>query len=395
MEQEISQELLESVDTPMYILSEDRLRANLSLLRHVADVLHVEIILAFKAFALWKTFNIFREYISCTTASSLYEARLAQETFGTPTHTFSPAYAREEVEAIAALSSHLTFNSLSQYNAYHTLARQRNRRLLLGLRINPGFSPVATELYNPCARGSRLGIPRSQMPARLPVDITGLHFHSLCEGSASDLQRTLDIVGDRFDPWLRQVEWLNIGGGHLLTRQGYDINLFLNSVRRFRMRYPLRVILELGSAFAWQTGVLVARVEDIVESDGIRTALLNVSFTCHMPDCLEMPYHPVVRHATTVAHYNRLVGSTIAPMEHVYRLGGNSCLAGDYMDSWQFEKELEVGDKVVFEDMMHYTTVKTTMFNGVQHPSIALLRSDGTLDVLRTFTYDDYKNRMD
>ncbi|MCD8282511.1 MAG: carboxynorspermidine decarboxylase [Prevotella sp.] len=388
--------IFDTVDTPVYILEEERLRRNLSLIRSVGDRADAEIILAFKAYALWKTFPIFREYIHATTASSLYEARLAFEEFGTKAHTFSPAYTESEIDAIAACSSHLTFNSLTQYERYASRALARNPRLLLGLRINPEYSEVGTLIYNPCAPGSRFGITADKLPATLPESISGLHCHCLCESGADVLERTLAKIEERFGRWLSQVSWFNLGGGHLMTRSDYDVERLVSLVRGLHQRYPnLRIILEPGSAFAWRTGVLVAQVEDITEDKGIRTAVLNVSFTCHMPDCLEMPYWPAVAGAKTLERYDAMPDEAKAQLKNVYRLGGNSCLAGDYMSAWAFPEELKIGDRIVFEDMLHYTTVKTNMFNGITHPAIALLRVDGTLEMLRQYDYADYKSRMD
>ncbi len=383
-------EILSRVQSPAYVIDERLLRRNLQLIKDVSRSAGVEAILAFKAFALWKTFPIFKEYISSVTASSLAEARLAAEEFGASAHTFATVYPMRDIAAIAVRSSHLTFNSLSQYSRLYPLAIKANPQLKFGLRINPEYCEIGTALYNPCAAGSRFGITADKMPRVLPEGVSGLHCHCHCESGADVLQRTLARIEERFAPWLRQAEWLNLGGGHLLTREGYDIELFVRLMKDFRSRYPnLRVIIEPGSAFAWQTGVLVATVEDIVEDKGILTAVLDVSFTCHMPDCLEMPYWPAVRGAETLAGHNGKCG------ERVYRLGGNSCLAGDFMGAWRFEKELNIGDRIVFEDMLHYTTVKTTMFNGVAHPAIVMLRADGRIETLREFGYADYKSRMD
>ena len=382
------------VSTPMYIMEESLLRRNLELISNVAREADVEIILAFKAFALWRTFPIFREYISATTASSLYEARLGAEEFGSPVHTFSPAYTDTDIEPIARCSSHLTFNSLSQYARHAAKAKAANSAISLGLRINPEYSEVGTELYNPCAPGTRFGITADKLPANLPADISGFHCHCHCESGADVLQRTLVHIEEKFGPWFNQIKWLNLGGGHLMTRKDYDVRLLISILRGLHDRYPhLHIILEPGSAFAWQTGTLVSEVTDIVEDKGIKTAILNVSFTCHMPDCLEMPYWPAVRGAETLENFK--ASGKEGENEHIYRLGGNSCLSGDYMSAWKFDRELHVGDKIIFEDMIHYTTVKTCMFNGIAHPAIALLRSDGELEMLRRFGYEDYKSRMD
>lgn len=385
------------VKTPVYIMEERLLRRNLSLIKDVAEQSGAEIILAFKAFALWRTFGIFREYIQHTTASSLCEARLAYEEFGSPAHTYSPAYTEEDMPKILECSGHITFNSLTQYHRFAQMVKEYNtnhseKSVSCGLRVNPEYSEIETELYNPCAPGSRFGILSTQLPEQLPAGIEGFHCHCHCESDAEALEHTLVHLEEKFAKWFPQLRWLNLGGGHLMTRKGYNVNHLISIIKGLRSRYPwLKIILEPGSAFAWQTGPLVSSVVDIVENKGIRTAILDVSFTCHMPDCLEMPYQPVVRGAET------LDGDYIkhaAKDEHVYRLGGNSCLSGDYMGCWKFDHELEIGEYVIFEDMIHYTTVKTNMFNGIMHPSIAILHDDGEFETLRTFSYDDYKYRM-
>ena len=379
------------MDIPIYILEERKLRENLRLIQSVAREAGVEVILAFKAFALWKTFPIFREYIAATTASSLAEARLAMEEFGAPAHTFSPAYTDYEVDEIARCSSHITFNSLSQYERMAQRVVTANPGISIGLRVNPQYSEVGTALYNPCAPGTRFGVTDKKLPQRLPSRIEGFHCHCHCESGSYVFERTLQHIEGHFAPWFSQLKWINFGGGHLMTRKDYDVTCLVNLIKGFRKRYPwLKVILEPGSAFAWQTGYLKASVVDIVEDEGIKTAILNVSFTCHMPDCLEMPYQPEVR------------GAEALPLEEadkgdpcVYRLGGNSCLAGDFMGSWRFPQPLKIGDDIIFEDMLHYTTVKTNMFNGISHPAIALRRLDGSLQLLRDYSYQDYKARMD
>ena len=371
--------------TPIYIIEEAKLRRNLALIKDVAERTGSEFILAFKAFALWKTFPIFREYIQSTTASSLSEAMLAYHEFGKKAHTFSPAYTDGEFDDIVACSSHITFNSLSQYERFH----HRASSCSIGLRVNPEYSEVGTMLYNPCAPGTRFGITADKLPKELPSDIDGFHCHCHCESGADVFERTLRHIEEKFSPWFSQIKWINFGGGHLVTRKGYDIELLERIMKGFHQRYPhLKVIFEPGSAFAWQTGPLVAHVVDIVNDRGIKTAILDVSFTCHMPDCLEMPYHPEVRGA-------ELVDLEEATKENTYRLGGNSCLSGDFMGSWRFKNPLVIGQEIIFEDMIHYTTVKTNMFNGIYHPSIGMLHMDGKLEILRHFGYEDYRNRMD
>ena len=384
----INLDTFEGISRPVYVLEEERLRSNLRLISRVAREADVEIILAFKAFALWKTFPIFREYIRSTTASSLFEARLAYEEFGAKAHTYSPAYTDGEIDGIANCSSHLTFNSLSQYARYYNKVKGR---VSVGLRVNPEYSEVGTDLYNPCAPGTRFGVSAGLLPDVLPEGIEGFHCHCHCESGADVFERTLRHIEGKFGRWFTQLKWINLGGGHLMTRKDYDVDLLISLLKGVHQRYPwLKVILEPGSAFGWQTGPLVSHVVDIVEDHGIRTAILDVSFTCHMPDCLEMPYHPVVRGAEVVEP-----SAARRPGAHVYRLGGNSCLSGDFMGCWQFDHELQVNENIILEDMLHYTTVKTTMFNGISHPAIALAREDGRLVMLREFTYEDYKNRMD
>lgn len=381
--------------TPAYILEESLLRKNLALISEVARRGNVEIILALKAFAQWRTFPIFREYIEHTTASSLYEARLSAEAFGGLTYTYTPAYEESTFEELLQYSEHITFNSLSQYRRFYPLIQrwqdrdERHHRVSVGLRINPEYSDITTELYNPCAPGSRFGVLATQLPDQLPEGIEGFHFHCLCENGSDSLVRVLQRVEEKFSVWLPQLKWLNMGGGHLMTRKDYDIELLVTTLQQLHQRYPnLRLIMEPGSAFLWQTGYLRAEVVDVVENHGIKTAILNTSFTCHMPDCLEMPYYPAVRGAEWFDENEPL------PEGHLYRLGGNSCLSGDYMGVWRFDKEIQVGDTIIFEDMIHYTTVKTNMFNGVDHPSMYLHHLDGKMELLRCFSYEDYRDRM-
>lgn len=380
------------MNTPYYLLEEELLRRNLSLISRVAEESGAEIILAFKAFALWKTFHVFREYISHTTASSPYEARLAFEEFGSLAHTYSPAYTEQDMPEIMRCSGHITLNSLSQYERFGKMVSEYDgHSISCGLRVNPEYSEIETALYDPCAPGSRFGVLASQLPDTLPVGIEGFHCHCHCESDALALEHTLEHLEAKFGKWMPQIKWLNLGGGHLMTRAGYDTEHLINIIKGLRQRYPwLKIILEPGSAFAWQTGSLVSSVVDIVENKGIRTAILDVSFTCHMPDCLEMPYQPVVRGAESLPFDSDTSGK-----ENVYRLGGNSCLSGDFMGYWAFEKPLQIGQKVIFEDMIHYTTVKTTMFNGIHHPSLVMQHLDGSQEVLRQYKYEDYRDRMD
>lgn len=372
------------IPSPCYVMEEDLLRKNLELIKEVKDRAGVEIILAFKSFAMWKSFPIFREYIDSSTASSVYEARLALEEFGNKAHTYSPAYTEADFPTIMKCSSHITFNSFSQFERFYPMVKADNSGISCGIRINPEYSEVETELYNPCAPGTRFGITHDLLPDLLPEGIDGFHCHTHCESSSYDLEKTLIHIEEKFSKWFSQIKWLNLGGGHLMTRKDYDTEHLIGLLKGLKARYPhIQIILEPGSAFTWQTGVLVSSVVDIVENRGIKTAILDVSFTCHMPDCLEMPYQPAVRNAT--------MGETTP---YTYRLGGNSCLSGDYMGMWSFEKPLTIGDKVIFEDMIHYTMVKTNMFNGIQHPSIALWTSNDELKIYKHFHYEDYRDRM-
>ena len=372
------------IPSPCYVVEEELLHKNLQLIKSVSERSGAEIIMAFKAFAIWKLFDITRQYIPYSTASSLSEARLAFEKLGSKAHTFAPVYKDSEIETIAQCSSHITFNSLAQFNRHKAITEKYG--ISCGVRINPEYSDVETDLYNPCAPGSRFGIIRDQLPEQLPEGIEGLHFHTLCESTSYDLENTLKVVEERFAPWLKQVKWINMGGGHLMTKKGYDTEHLIELIKGFKTRHPhLHVILEPGSAHVWRTGVLVSEVQDIVENHGIKTAIVDVSFACHMPDCLEMPYQPYIIGSEQVDDNS---------LPHTYRMGGNSCLSGDFVGSWQFDHELQIGERIVFEDMNHYTNVKTNMFNGISHPSIALRRLDGCIEILRQYTYEDYFNRM-
>jgi carboxynorspermidine decarboxylase len=366
------------------VIDEQLFRNNLSLIKSVKERAGINIILAFKAFSMWKTFSIVKEYIPYSTASSIYEARLAYEEMGSRAHTYSPAYTAADFPTILECSSHITFNSFSQFERFYPMMKSFGRKVSAGIRINPEFSVVETDLYNPSVPGSRMGVVADQMPDTLPEGVEGIHFHTLCESSSYDLEKVLRHIETQFGKHLRQVKWINMGGGHLMTRKGYDVEHLIATLKQFKAKWNLDIILEPGSAFAWDTGVLVSHIVDIVENGGIRTAILDVSFTAHMPDCLEMPYKPRIRGA-----YHEP-----ADGKPTYRMGGNSCLSGDFIGDWSFDRELETGDAIIFEDMIHYTTVKTNMFNGVPHPSLAIWNNATGLNVFRKFGYEDYKGRM-
>lgn len=370
------------IPTPFYVVYEEKLRANIELIKRVANEANVEIIMAFKANALWRTFPIFREYGIGATASSLNELRLAREELCPKVHSYCPAYTEKTIGEYLDGSSHITFNSLSQAQRFLPLVKERNGAVSAGLRVNPRCSVIETDLYNPALPGSRFGVSAEDMPQNLPDGIDGFHFHALCESSADDLEKVLEAFEQQFGRFLPLIKWVNMGGGHLMTRKGYDTDKLINLLRNFKTRYPnLNVILEPGSAWTWRTGDLITEVVDIVENQGIKTAIIDVSFACHMPDTLEMPYQPIISEASEGA-------------QHSYRLGGNSCLSGDYVGDWQFAEPLQPGQRLTLEDMNHYTTVKTHMFNGISHPAIVLCRPNGQCETLREFTYADYKSRM-
>lgn len=374
-----------SLSTPFYIVYEERIRRNLELISRVSRESGAQIIMAFKANALWKTFPIVREYCRDFTASSLNELRLGSEEMGGEAHSYCPAYTDETIGEYLDRSTHITFNSLHQWARFAPLFEGRS--VSPGLRVNPLCSVIDTDIYNPALPGSRFGVTSEVLAAAggLPEGIEGLHFHALCESTSHDLEKVLAAFEEQFGEWIDRVKWVNMGGGHLMTREGYDTAHLVSVLRSFKERHPgVHVILEPGSAFMWRTGDLIVSVVDIVDNHGIKTAIIDASFACHMPDCLEMPYKPAIASSVPVD-----------PSLPTYRLGGNSCLSGDFIGDWCFARPLRIGDRLRLEDMNHYTTVKTTMFNGIQHPAMVLCDSQGEVHILREFTYEDYKRRMD
>ena len=377
------------IPSPCYVLEEKLLRNNLSLIDKVQQEAGCKIILALKAFSMYSVFPIVGEYLSGATASSLNEVKLINDFLGVKAHTYIPAYLDAEFAEILERSSHLTFNTLSQFERFKDRVwdfNQKNldRKISVGIRVNPQYSEVEAEMYNPCIPGSRLGETRDKFGDVLPEGVEGIHFHTLCENGSDTLERTLTALEAKFGYLLHQAKWLNMGGGHLMTREGYDTKRLIHLVKAIREKYDLDVILEPGSAIAWRTGTLYSTVLDIMDSQGIQVAILDVSFAAHMPDTLEMPYKP------------RIVGAHHEPVAGLptYRLGGMTCLAGDFMGDYSFDQPLEVGDKLVFEDMIHYTMVKTTTFNGVNLPSIGIWQKDNTFRLVRSFGYESFKEHL-
>jgi carboxynorspermidine decarboxylase len=382
-ESKITTDILGKIPSPCWVLEENLLKKNLEILNNIKKETEVSILLALKGFALWHVFDILGNTLDGCCASGLYEARLAAEEFRKEVHTYSPAFRDEEIDEIASISQHLVFNSPSQVHFFSKRAKTVNPAISLGLRVNPEYSEAPVELYNPCGAYSRLGTLAGEIDEKLLRDIEGFHFHALCEQDASAFQNVLDVFEKKFGRWLPKLKWVNFGGGHHITRLGYNRNRLMETIIGFRSRYPhLKLYLEPGEAVAWETGPLVATVLDIVEN-GMKIAILDTSAEAHMPDTVIMPYRAEVRGAGKPGE-----------KAFTYRLGGNTCLAGDIMGDYSFDRPLQKGDRIIFEDQMHYTMVKATTFNGIQLPGIAVLRDDGSIDILRQFDYHDFKSRL-
>ena len=372
------------IPSPCYVLEEQKLIQNLELIDSVQQRAGITVILALKGFAMYSVFPLVKQYLPGTTASSLFEARLAREEFGGELHLYCPVYQEKEFSEIIQGATHISFNSLSQWERFKTKTLAAG--ISPGLRINPQYSPVKQDIYNPASALSRLGIRAQVLGDKLSEGIEGLHCHNLCESDSSTLAHTLEQIETLFGHLLPDLRWLNFGGGHLMTAQAYDIDHLIQVMTSFKNRYShLNIYLEPGSAVAWETGLLRSTVIDLIETPELIIAMLDVSFTAHMPDCLEMPYKP------------RIIGARDPQAEEPkYRMGGLTCLAGDFMGmgDYYFEQPLQIGDTILFEDMIHYTMVKTSMFNGIQHPAIAIVRSNGNFQLVREFDYFDYKNRL-
>ncbi len=375
--------ILELAPSPAYVVDLGRLRHNLAILEDVQRRSGAKILMALKAFSMWQTFPLIRQSLPGVCASSPWEARLGREEFGGEIHSFSAAFKESDVVELLKLSDHLVFNSFNQLERFRPLWEQAAGRVSIGLRVNPEHSEGATEIYDPCAQNSRLGIPRREFEGKTLAGVEGLHFHTLCEHLFEPLARTTEVFEEKFGVFLSGLKWINFGGGHHITREGYDIDGLVALIKYFREKYGVEVYLEPGEAVVIGTGLLVAEVLDMIDNQ-LPTAILDVSATCHMPDVLEMPYRPEV-----------LDGSDPGVQDYNYRLGGPSCLAGDIIGDWSFAKPLQVGDRLAFFDMSHYTMVKTSTFNGIQHPHLCTYEPEtGELEVVRSFSYADFRSKL-
>jgi len=372
-----------SIQTPYWQLELALLEKNLETLAMVKKRTNVKILLALKGYALWQSFPFISNYLDGCCASGLHEAKLSHDKFKKELHTYSPAFKEVEIEEIAKISHHLIFNSPSQFKRFSSLAKSHNPTLSLGLRVNPEYSQSPVELYNPCGLYSRLGTTLKNFDESLLEQIEGLHFHALCEQDSDALEQVLEAFENRFGNYLNKIKWVNFGGGHHITKKDYDIERLINILNDFKNRYPhLQLYLEPGEAVGWETGTLTATVLDIIHNQ-IDIAILDISAEAHMPDTIIMPYRAEVQ------------GAKEANIKaHTYRLAGNSCLAGDIMGDYSFDKPLNIGDQVIFEDQIHYTMVKATTFNGISLPSIVIKDKNGSLHLVREFGYEDFKDRL-
>jgi carboxynorspermidine decarboxylase len=375
-------EKLKNLPSPCWLLQEKKLIDNLETVAYIRQQTGAKILLALKGYALWKSFDTVRPYLQGCCASGLHEAKLAAETFGKEVHTYSPAFKEEEIDEIASLSHHLVFNSPAQFKRFARQAKRSNPKLSLGLRVNPEYSASPKEIYNPCGLYSRLGTTRKNFDESLLPQLDGLHFHALCEQDSDALEAVLEYFEKEFGAYIPRMKWINFGGGHHITRKGYDVEKLISLISKFKHKYAVDVYLEPGEAIGWETGPLIATVLDIVHN-GIDIAILDTSAEAHMPDTIIMPYRAEVRGAGEAGE-----------KPYTYRLGGNTCLAGDIMGDYSFDTPLKVGDKIIFEDQMHYTMVKATTFNGIKLPSIAIEHLDGSIEVVREFGYEDFKQRL-
>lgn len=373
----------QEIATPCYLVDAVKVEENLKILQSVQQRTGCKILLALKGFAMFSLFPLIRSYLDGASASSLDEARLAHEEFGKELHVYAPAFNREHFDEILQYADHIVFNSFSQWELFKDRALNAPRKISCGIRVNPQYSEVDVDLYNPCGRFSRLGVTAAQFKPELLEGIQGLHFHALCEQNSDALEHTLKAVEEKFGRFIPQMKWVNFGGGHHITRRDYDVDLLCRLVESFQDRYGVAVYLEPGEAIAINTGVLVTSVLDIIHNE-MDIAMLDTSAAAHMPDVLEMPYRPQIVGAGEPGEY-----------KYTYRLGGLTCLAGDVIGDYSFKKPLQVGQKIVLLDMAHYTMVKNNTFNGVRLPSIGVCNlTPGSVEIIRKFGYQDYRNRL-
>ena len=374
---------ISSLPTPSYIVDERLLIKNLEKLKSIIDRTGCRILLAQKGFSMFYFYPLIKKYLNGTTASSLYEARLGFEEMGNETHIFNPSYREDEIDEILSMVDHIVFNSFNQWSKYKNIVKSHERTISCGLRVNPEYSSVETEIYNPTGKFSRFGVTRVNFKEDELDGIDGLHFHALCEQNSDALEATLVAFEEKFGQYLHGMKWVNFGGGHHITRVDYDVEGLIKLLKDFKSRYPhLKVYLEPGEAIGWQTGYLVGTVLDVI-NNGMDLVILDTSAEAHMPDTLAMPYRAMIRNSGVAGE-----------KKHTYRLGGNTCLAGDIIGDYSFDKPLEVGDKVIFEDMIHYTMVKTTTFNGIKLPSIVIKHDEKNYEIVKNFGYNDYKMRL-
>jgi len=370
--------ILDQVQTPCYICEEGLLEENLKLLAHVGEQSGAKVLLALKGFAFKALAPLICKYLKGCTCSGLYEAKFAKEFFQGEIHTYSPAFKEEEIDEVINLSHHLIFNSFAQLKKFKSKALGK---CSIGLRLNPEVSSSPVDIYNPCGLHSRLGITRKNFEFQELEGVEGLHFHALCEQDADALEKVLKSFEEKFGEYISQMKWINFGGGHHITRKDYDVGKLISLIKNFKNRYGVDVYIEPGEAVGWESGVLVASVLDIVQN-GMDIAILDTSAEAHMPDTLAMPYRADIRHSGKVNE-----------KKYTYRLGGNTCLAGDIMGEYSFDRPLSVGDKLIFEDQIHYTIVKNTTFNGIKLPDLGVLYKNGTYEIVSKFGYKEYKNR--
>jgi len=372
---------ISKVPSPCYVLEEEKLIANLEVLKRVQEESGCKVILALKGFAMWSAFDLIKAYLPGCTASSLYELKLSDEKFGRENHIYSAAFREDEFDEVCQLAGHIVFNSVNQWDQFS--GRAITAGVSCGMRVNPGISEVATDLYNPCFSGSRLGVRPEHLQRADLTGIEGMHAHALCENMADSSIALIDAFEEKFAAYIPKLKWVNFGGGHLMTHKDYDVDLLIDRIKGFKEKWKKEVYLEPGGAIGWRTGPLIASVLDIVPTDDLDVVILDISATAHMPDVLEMPYRPAI------------TGAGVADEKaHTYKLGGTSCLAGDVIGDYSFDERLSIGSRLIFEDMIHYTMVKTTMFNGVRHPDIGIWHSDDSFELVRSFTYEDFRSRL-